>query len=90
MNVLLDMARSEPDEAAGFLEVSLVAAKDRHFRQDSLKALSKVSQATPGRVSQCLPSLRAAARDGDEDVRMLALKTLWEVEISWEVGPMLF
>jgi hypothetical protein len=80
LGVLLDIARSEPDKAVEFLEVWLAAAKDKHFRQDSLEALGKVTQATPGMVSQCLSSLRAAAKDGDKDICLLALKTLGEVE----------
>jgi hypothetical protein len=80
LNILLDVAKLAPDKAAEFLEVLLVAAKDKGFRQNSLEALGKVAQATPGRVSQCLSSLRAAAKDEDKDVRLLALKTLGALE----------
>jgi hypothetical protein len=90
LSTLLDVAKLAPDKAAEFLEVLLVAAKDKHFRQDSLEALGKVAQATPGRVSQCLSSLRAAAKDKDKDVRLLALKTLGVLEWKHyfgDVGP---
>jgi hypothetical protein len=90
LSTLLDVAKLAPDKAAEFLEVLLVAAKDKGFRQDSLEALGKVAQATPGRVSQCLPSLRAAAKDEDKDVRLLALKTLGALEWKHylgDVGP---
>jgi hypothetical protein len=88
LNVLLDMAKSAPDKTAEFLEVLLVAAKDKGFRQDSLEALGKVAQATPGVVSQCLSSLRAAAKY--KDICMLALKTLGALEWKHylgDVGP---
>jgi hypothetical protein len=90
LGTLLDVAKLAPDKAAEFLEVLLVTAKDKGFRQDSLEALGKVVQATPGRVSQCLPSLRAAAKDEDKDVRLLALKTLGVLEWKHylgDVGP---
>jgi hypothetical protein len=80
LNLLLAIAGSEPDKASAFLEVLLVAVKDKHCRQKALRALGKVSQAAPDWVSECLPSLRAAARSGDRDVRLPALGTLGEVE----------
>jgi hypothetical protein len=90
LGILLAMAGSEPDEATEFLDVLLVAAQDNNCRQQALEALSKVAQASPGMFSECLPSLRAATEAEDRDVRLLALKTLGEVE--WrhyfgEVGP---
>jgi hypothetical protein len=90
LTILLDVASSKPDKAIQFLDVLLVAAQDEHCRQQALEALGKVAQASPGMFSACLPSLRAAAKEGDKDVRLLASKTLGEVE--WrhyfgEVGP---
>jgi hypothetical protein len=80
LNILLDIAGLEPDKASEFLEVLLAAVKDKHCRQKALRALGKVAQASPDRVYECLPSLRAAARNGDRDVRFIALRTLGEVE----------
>jgi hypothetical protein len=80
LNILLEMAGSEPDKASEFLEVLLAAVKDRNCRQQALQALGKVAQASPDRVSECLPSLRAAARNEDKEVRLTVLKTLGEVE----------
>ena len=39
-----------------------------------------MAQASPDRVSECLPSLRAAARNGDKEVRSHALRALGEAE----------
>jgi hypothetical protein len=80
LNTLLAIAGSEPDKASAFLEVLLVAVKDKHCREKALKALGTVSQAAPAWISECLPSLRAATRSGDRDVRLSALKTLGEAE----------
>jgi hypothetical protein len=80
LDILLAMAGSEPDEAAEFLDVLLVAAQDRHCRQQALEVLGKVAQASPAMLSACLPSLRAAANSGDKNVRLLALRMLGEVE----------
>ena len=80
LNILLDIAGSEPDKASEFLEVLLAAVTDKHCRQKALRALGKVAQAAPDRISECLPSLRAAARNGDREVRLSALRTLGEVE----------
>jgi hypothetical protein len=80
LNILLEMAGSEPDKASDFLEVLLAVVKDRNCRQQALRALSKVAQASPDRVSECLPSLRAAARNEDREVRLTAQKTLGEAE----------
>ena len=80
LNILLDMACSEPDKASKFLEVLLAAVKDKHCRQKALRALGKVAQASPDRVSACLPSLRAAARNEDREVRLTALRALGEAE----------
>ena len=80
LNTLLAIAGSDPDKASTFFEVLLVAVKDKHCRQKALRALGKVSQAAPAWISECLPSLRAAARSGDRDVRLPALRTLGEVE----------
>ena len=91
LNLLLCMAVSAPDKAAELLEVLLIATQDKHFRQQALEVLGKVAQASPDMFSACLPSLRAAAEEGeDKAVRLLALRTLGEVE--WrhyfgEVGP---
>jgi hypothetical protein len=70
----------EPAEAIRFLDVLLVAAQDNNSRQQALEALGKMAQASPNVFSECLPSLRAAAKARDKDVRLLALKTLGEVE----------
>jgi hypothetical protein len=80
LNIFLAMAGSEPDEAAEFLDVLLVAAQDKHCRQQALEALGKVAQASPAMLSACLPSLRAAANSGDKNVCLLALRMLGEVE----------
>jgi hypothetical protein len=80
LNILLDMAGSEPDKASDFLEVLLASVTDKHCRQKALRALGKVSQASPDRVSECLPSLRAAARNEDRAVRLTALRALGEAE----------
>jgi hypothetical protein len=80
LNILLEMAGSEPDKASDFLEVLLAAVKDRNCRQKALQALGRVAQASPDRVSECLPSLRAAARNEDKEVRLTVLKTLGEAE----------
>jgi hypothetical protein len=80
LNILLDIAGSEPDKASEFLEVLLVAVKDKHCRQKALRALGRVAQASPDRVSECLPSLRAAARNEDRAVRLTALRALGEAE----------
>jgi hypothetical protein len=80
LNILLEMAGSEPDKASNFLEVLLVAVTDKHCRQKALRALGRVAQASPDRVSECLPSLRAAARNEDREVRLTALRVLGEAE----------
>ena len=80
LSILLDMAGSEPDKASEFLEVLLAAVTDKHCRQKALRALGKVAQASPDRVSACLPSLRAAARNEDREVRLTALRSLGEAE----------
>jgi hypothetical protein len=80
LNVVLTMAGSEPAKAIRFLDALLVAAQDSDFRQQALEALGKVAQASPDMFSECLPSLRTAAKTGHKDVRLLALKTLGEVE----------
>jgi hypothetical protein len=80
LNILLAMAGLEPNKAVQFLDVLLVAAQDKAFRQQALESLGKVAKASPNMFSACLPSLRAAAKEGDRDVRLLALKTLGEVE----------
>jgi hypothetical protein len=80
LNILLEMAGSEPDKASDFLEVLLAAVKDKHCRQQALRALGRVSQASLDRVSECLPSLRAAARNEDREVRLTALRALGEAE----------
>jgi hypothetical protein len=80
LTILLDMASSQPDRAIQFLDVLLVAARDNGCRQQALEALGKVAQASPDMLSECLPSLRAAAKAGDRAVRLLASKTLGEVE----------
>jgi hypothetical protein len=73
-----------------FLEVLLVAAQDKYCRQQALEALGNVAKASPDMFFECLPCLRAAANAGDNDVRLLALKSLGEVEWKHyfgEVGP---
>jgi hypothetical protein len=90
LDVLLAMAESEPDKATEFLDVLLVAAQDNNCRQQALQALGTVAQASPDMSSSCLSSLRAAAEGEDENIRLLALKTLGEVEWKHylgEVGP---
>jgi hypothetical protein len=86
LNILLAMARHEPDKAAQFLDVLLVAAQDKELRQQTLEALGHVSKASSAMFSKCLPSLHAAAKKGDQDVRLLALKTLGEVEWKHYLG----
>ncbi len=77
LNILLDVAGSEPNKAAELLKVSLAATKNKQFRQQALEALGKVAKASPDMVSACLPSLRAAAWEGgDKAVRLLALRAL--------------
>jgi hypothetical protein len=90
LTILLDVASLKPDRAVQFLDVLLVAAQDKDCRQQALEALGKVVQASSDMFPECLSSLRAAAKGADKDVRVLALKTLGEVE--WEhyfgeVGP---
>jgi hypothetical protein len=80
LTILLDVANSRPDRAIQFLDVLLVAAQDKDCRQQALEALGKVAQASSDMFSECLPSLRAAAKGADKDVRLLALKALGEVE----------
>jgi hypothetical protein len=80
LNILLAMAGSDPDKAAEFQDVLLVAARDKSCRHQALEALGKVVQASPDMFSECLSSLRAAAKRADKDVRLLALKTLGEIE----------
>jgi hypothetical protein len=80
LTILLDVASSKPDKAIQFLDVLLVAAQDNHCRRQALEAFGKVAQASSGMFSECLPFLRAAAKAEDKDVRLLALKTLGEVE----------
>jgi hypothetical protein len=90
LGILLAMAGSEPGEATAFLDVLLVAAQDNNCRQQALEALGKMGKASPDMLSECFPSLRAAARIGDKNVRLLALKTLAEMEWKHyfgEVGP---
>jgi hypothetical protein len=76
LTILLDVASLQPDKAIQFLDVLLVAAQDEDCRQQALEALGKVAQASPDMFSECLPSLRAAAKGADKDVRLIALKTL--------------
>jgi hypothetical protein len=80
LTILLDVSSSQPDKAIQFLDVLLVAAQDDGCRQQALEALGKIAQASSDMLSECLPSLRAAAKGGDRDVRLLALKTLGEIE----------
>jgi hypothetical protein len=80
LGALLTMAGSEPDRATESLDVLLVAAQDNGFRQQALEALGKVAKASPDMFSRCLPSLRAAAKEEDKEVRLLSFKTLGEVE----------
>jgi hypothetical protein len=90
LNMLLAMAGSEPSKAAQLLDFLLVAAQDNDFRQQALEAFGKVAKASPDMFSACLPSLRAAAKAVDKDVRLLSLKTLGEVEWKYyfgDVGP---
>jgi hypothetical protein len=90
LTILLDMAGSEPNKASQLLDVLLVTAQNNNCRQQALKGIGRVAQASSGMFSTCLPSLRAAAKARDEDVRLLALKTLGEVEWKHyfgEVGP---
>jgi hypothetical protein len=90
LTILLDVASSKPAKVIQFLDFLFVAAQDKHCRQQALEALGKVVQASPDMFSACLPSLRAAAKTGNKDVRLLALKTLGEVEWKHyfgEVGP---
>jgi hypothetical protein len=90
LTILLDVSSSQPDKAIQFLDVLLVAAQDNGCRQQALEALGKIPQASSDMLSECLSSLRAAAKGGDKDVRLLALKTLGEVEWKHyfgEVGP---
>jgi hypothetical protein len=80
LTILLDIAGSEPNKAIQLLDVLLVATQDKHCRHQALEALVQVAKASPDMFSECLPSLRAAAKEGDKDVRLLILKTLGEVE----------
>jgi hypothetical protein len=80
LTILLDVAGSDPDRAVEFLDVLLVAAQNNNCRRQALETLGKVTKASPNMLSECLPSLRTAAKEGDKDVRLLALKTLGEVE----------
>jgi hypothetical protein len=80
LTILLAMAGVEPNKAAQLLDLLLVAVQDNACRQQALEALGKIAQASSGMFSECLLSLRAAAKSGDKDVRLLALKTLGEVE----------
>jgi NLR family CARD domain-containing protein 3 len=86
LTMLLDVANSEPDKAVEFLDVLLVATQDKHCRQKALEALGKVAKASPNMFSECLPSLRAVAKAGTRDVRLLALKVLGEVEWKYYFG----
>jgi hypothetical protein len=90
LTILLDVASLKPDRAVQFLDVLLVATQDKACRQQALEALGKVAQASSDMFPECLSSLRAAAKGADKDVRVLALKTLGEVEWKHyfgEVGP---
>ena len=90
LGILLSIAGVEPDKAAGFLEVVLVAAQDKEFRQQALEALGNVSKASPDMLSEGFSFLHAAAQQGDKDIRLLALKTFGQVEWKHyfgEVGP---
>jgi hypothetical protein len=80
LTVLLNAANSEPAEAIQFLKALLVAAQDKHCRQQALEALDNVAKASPDILSACLSSLQAAAEEGDKDVCLLALKTLGGLE----------
>jgi hypothetical protein len=80
LTVLLDVASSKSGKAIQFLDVLLVAAQDNNCRQQALKALGKIAEASPDMLSECLLSLRAAAKREDKNIRLLALKTLGEVE----------
>jgi hypothetical protein len=80
LTVLLAMAGVEPNKAVQLLNLLLVAVQDNACRQQALEALGKVTQASSSMFSECLLSLRAVAEAGDKAVRLLALKTLGEVE----------
>jgi hypothetical protein len=90
LDILLSIAGSEPNKVAKFLKVLLFASQDNDHRQQALEVLGNLSKASPNTFSGYLPSLRAAANAGDKDFRLLALKTLGEVEWKYyfgEVGP---
>jgi hypothetical protein len=90
LTILLAMAGVEPNKAVQLLDLLLVAVQDNACRQQALEALGKMARASSGMFSECLFSLRAAAKAGDKDVRLLALKILGEVEWKHyfgEVGP---
>jgi NACalpha-BTF3-like transcription factor len=80
LNILLAVAGSEPTEAIQFLDVLLVAAQDNGCRQQALKALGQMAEASLNMFSEYLPFLRAAAKARNKEGRLLVLKTLGEVE----------
>jgi hypothetical protein len=86
LNLLLDVAVLCPDRAIQFLDILLVAAQDNDCRQQALAGLGNLAQASPAMFSECLPSLRTAANKGDKHVRLLALKTLGEIEWKYYFG----
>jgi hypothetical protein len=71
--------KEAPNERMGFLEClfSLTRYDDR--RQWALEGLRREAQERPHMFCECLPSLGAAAEEGNEEVRLFALKTLGEV-----------
>jgi hypothetical protein len=90
LSALLDVAESKPGRDAQCLEVLHPGARDDHFRQQALEALSKVAKASPAMFSECPFPLRATAETGDKDARLLAIKTLGEVKWKHyfgDVGP---
>jgi hypothetical protein len=78
--ILLNVASLKLDKAIQFLNFLLVATQDNHCRQQALGVLNKMAKAPPDVFSECLSSLRAMAKAGDEGIRLLALRTLGEME----------
>jgi hypothetical protein len=90
LNAPWAMDGSELDKHTEYLRALFVVVQNDYLRRQALEALNKVAKTSPDMFSECLPSLRTAAKGGNKEVRLFALKTLGEAvwrRYFGEIGP---